>query len=106
MQPLVHWKREEHDEERNPAYVKNKQEALDFPTSRANPDENTFPLQKESFTLNDALTHPSKGKREEHCEEENPSYNKSKQGGNLEVNFPDCIVCFEPKCSRLERELR
>ena len=66
-------------------------------TSRANPDENTFPLQKESFTLTDALTHPSKEKREEHCEEENPAHDKSKQEGNLDVNVPDCIVCFEPK---------
>ena len=89
--------REEHDEKRNPAHDNNKQEETpDLLTSRANPDENTFPLQKESLTLTDAFTHPSKSKREERCEKGNPAYDKTKQEDNLEVNFPGSVVCLEP----------
>ena len=88
--------REEHDEERNPAHDKNRQETNDLHTSRDNPDENTSPLQKESFTLTDALTHPSKSTREEHYEEGNQVHDKNKQEDNLEVNDPGSAVCLEP----------
>ena len=87
--------REEHDEKRNPANDNNKQETLGLLISRGNPDENTFPPQKESFTFTDALTYPSKSTRE-HCEEGNPSHDENEQEDNLEVNFPGSIVCLEP----------
>ena len=99
--------REEHDEERNPAHDKNKQnETPGLHISRDNPNENTFPLQKESLTLTDAFTYPSKSTREKHCAEGNPAHDKNKQEDNLEVNFPGSAVCLEPNWHRLERELR
>ena len=61
--------RDEHDQERNAAHDKNKhEETPKLLTSGANPDENTFFLPNEPFASN-ALTHPSKSRREEHSEE-------------------------------------
>ena len=82
----------EHDEERIPALDKNKPETFDLHTSRANPDENTFPLQKEFITLTDGFSHPSRSTREEHCEEGNPAHDKNKLEDNLEVNIPGSVV--------------
>ena len=84
--------REEHDQERNAAHDKNKhEETPERLTSGANPDENTLSLPDEPFTSN-ALTDPSKSRRDEHSEEENPTNDKTKQEHNTEVNVPGFSV--------------